>query len=83
MFTTGFSVQGSSLKLLRSGDRGVITCINPVETEVAQKLKKMGCVLGQTIALEQRFPRFIVRVGAHRCALDDLSINAIYVRVTS
>jgi ferrous iron transport protein A len=81
MATTKFSVQGSSLKLLRSGERGTITHINSSQDSTIQKLRAIGLVVGQMIALEQRFPRFIVRVGTQRHALDEPSINAIYVRI--
>jgi ferrous iron transport protein A len=83
MVMTEFSVQGTSLKLLRSGERGVITRIQPFQDTTANKLKAMGFMRGQTISLEQRFPRFIVRVGTQRYALSELLLNAIYVRVVS
>lgn len=82
MLTTGFSVQGSSLKLLRFGERGVVARINALPDATAQKLGQMGVTLGQMIAIEQRFPRFIVRVGNTCHALDETMINAIYVRLT-
>jgi Fe2+ transport system protein FeoA len=81
MITTGFSVQGSSLKLLRFGERGMITRIHTLRDTTAQKLRRMGLTQGQTIMLEQRFPRFIVRIGNTCHALDEATINAIYVRV--
>ncbi|WP_225938107.1 ferrous iron transport protein A [Leptothermofonsia sichuanensis] len=81
MLTTGFSVQGTSLKLLRSQERGVITRISSICDATAQKLRKLGLAPGQTIAIEQRFPRFIVRVGRDCHALDETVISAIYVRI--
>jgi ferrous iron transport protein A len=81
MLTTGFSVQGSSLKLLRSQERGVITRINALRDITTQNLRKMGITPGQSIAIEQRFPRFIVRVGNTLHTLDDSAIAAIYVRI--
>jgi ferrous iron transport protein A len=81
MLTAKFSVQGSSLKLLRSQERGVITRINTLRDVTAQNLQKMGIIPGQLITIEQRFPRFIVRVGGNRYALDDSAISAIYVRI--
>jgi ferrous iron transport protein A len=78
MLTTGFSVQGSSLKLLRTGEQGTITRINAT----AHSLREMGIKLGQLVALEERFPRFVIRVGGHRYALSDDAIRSIYVRIT-
>jgi ferrous iron transport protein A len=83
MLTTGFSVQGSSLKLLRSGERGMITQINTLCDTTVQSLRKMGLIRGQTITLEQRFPRFIVRAGNNSYALNEIAIRAIYVRVVN
>jgi ferrous iron transport protein A len=81
MMTTGFSVQGSSLKLLRAGEQGTITRIGVLHDATTQSLKEMGIKLGQMISLEERFPRFIVRVGNHRYALNDEAIRSIYVRI--
>lgn len=81
MLTTRFSVQGASLKLLRSHERGVITRINTLCDTTAQKLRALGLTPGQWITVEQRFPRFIIRVGNDRHALDETAINAIYVRI--
>jgi ferrous iron transport protein A len=82
MLTTGFSVQGSSLKLLRTGEQGTITRINALHDATAHSLREMGIKLGQLIALEERFPRFVIRVGGHRYALSDDAIRSIYVRIT-
>jgi ferrous iron transport protein A len=81
MLTTGFSVQGASLKLLRSHEHAVITRTNTLCDTTAQKLRKLGLIPGQSIAVEQRFPRFVVRVGSDRHALDETTMNAIYVRI--
>jgi Fe2+ transport system protein FeoA len=81
MLTTGFSIRGASLKLLRIGERGVITRINPLQDRSAQNLREIGLTPGQIITVEQRFPRFIVRIGNHQHSLDPISINAVYVRL--
>lgn len=81
MLTTGFLAQGTSLKLLRSRERGVVTRINTLCDVTTQSLRKMGLAPGQPITVEQRFPRFIVRVGNGRHALNEAAINAVYVRV--
>jgi ferrous iron transport protein A len=81
MLKTGFSVQGTSLKLLRSHERGMITRINTLCDTTVQKMRQLGLTPGRLITIEQRSPRFIVRVGNDRHALDDRLINSIYVRV--
>ncbi|EKQ67156.1 FeoA domain-containing protein [Leptolyngbyaceae cyanobacterium JSC-12] len=81
MLTTGFSVRGTSLKLLRSHECGVITRINLMCDATVQKLRQLGLIPGQTIAIEQRFPQFIIRTGSDRHVLDDIMVNAIYVRI--
>jgi ferrous iron transport protein A len=81
MLVTGFSVQGTSLKMLRSQERGSIARINASDDVTTQRLRKMGITLGQSIAVEQRFPRFVVRVGNNLQALDRKAVNAIYVRI--
>jgi Fe2+ transport system protein FeoA len=81
VLTAGFSVQGASLKLLRSHERGVITRIKTLCETTAKGLKALGLSPGQSITVEQRSPRFIVRVGNDRHALDEATISAIYVRI--
>jgi ferrous iron transport protein A len=81
MITTGLSVRSSSLRLLRSGERAIITRINTLRDTTTQTLKVMGLTPGKTITLEQRFPRFVVRVGNHSHALNEMAINAICIRV--
>jgi len=79
--TTGFTVQGASLKLLRSHERGVITRIKTLCETTAKGLKALGLSPGQSITVEQRSPRFIIRIGNNRHALDKETISAIYVRI--
>jgi ferrous iron transport protein A len=81
MLKTGFSVRGSSLKMLRSHERGAIARIKASDEVTTQNLRKMGITPGQSIAVEQRFPSFIVRVGNNCQTLDTKAINAIYVRI--
>jgi ferrous iron transport protein A len=82
MFDRGFTVAGSSLKLLKPGERGVVSRLNDADDGIRQKLRSLGIMSGTTITLEQRFPRFIVQVGQDRFALDEKTIAAIYVRTT-
>ncbi len=80
MFKESFTVSGSSLKLLKPGERGIVTRLRSADDKVTQKLKMLGIIPGVSVILEQRFPRFVVRVGTNRFALDDRTITAIYVR---
>lgn len=68
------------LKLLKPGDRGVITSLNTRSEKVLQKMRAMGLKPGRSLVLEQSFPRFVIRVGKDRFALDDLTKQAISVR---
>lgn len=77
----GASVKGAALKLLRAGQRGVITCINTRQDITAQTLKNMGFKPGRTVTVEQRSPRFKVRVGNDLFALNDTAISVIQVQL--
>ncbi|MEO0536304.1 MAG: ferrous iron transport protein A [Cyanobacteria bacterium P01_A01_bin.123] len=79
MFTS-FTVSGSSLKLLKVGERGVIARVKGVNSSVAQTLASMGLAPGTSITLEQRFPRFVVRTHKGPLALTQSMIQSIYVR---
>ncbi len=82
MFTERFTVCGSSLKLLKAGEQGVVTRIHSTNPKILQKLRTMGIAPGKPIALEERFPRFVVRLGGDRVILDEPTIQAIYVRMS-
>lgn len=81
MFNQGFTVSGSSLKLLSIGECGIITPPRNVDSTLLDKLNAMGLSPGTLITVEQRFPRFMVRAGNHRIALSDPMMRAIYVRL--
>lgn len=49
---------------------------------ILRKLEAMEITPGKFITLEQRFPRFVIRNGNDRIALDESTIQAIYVRTT-
>jgi ferrous iron transport protein A len=82
MFNQSFTISGSSLKLLKVGEQGVVSGLSCRNDNLARKLRSMGLMPGKQITLEQRFPRFVVRSGLERFALDDTMIRAIYVRIT-
>ncbi|MEB3359925.1 MAG: ferrous iron transport protein A [Synechococcales bacterium] len=81
MFTQGFSISGSSLKLLKPGERGVVAKLRQTDDITAQALKSVGIVPGTTIHVEQTFPRFLVRIGSEKRALSEAMIHAVYVRL--
>lgn len=81
MMSQGFTIAGSSLSLLKPGERGVVTRICGNDDLVTQKLRAMNVQIGTMITVEQRSPRFIVRIGADRVALSDPTRQAIYVRL--
>jgi ferrous iron transport protein A len=81
MFNQGFVVSGSSLKLLRLGERGVVCGLSQSNDRTVRQLKAMGITSGTSIVLEQRFPRFVIKVGGDRFALNHDLIQSIYVRV--
>ncbi|MGI0485153.1 FeoA family protein [Pantanalinema rosaneae CENA516] len=83
MFNQTFTVAGSSLRLLKPGERGVVTRLNVMNDVAAQKLRAIGIAPGTSITVEQRFPRFVVRIGGNRFTLSETVINAVYVRVSS
>lgn len=79
MFTS-FTVSGTSLELLKIGERGVVSRFKDNNPGVIQELEKMGLSPGTAITLEQRFPRFIVRTAKGKLALTQAMIKAVYVR---
>ncbi|MEO1396900.1 MAG: FeoA family protein [Cyanobacteria bacterium J06634_5] len=78
---TGFTISGSSLEILRVGERGVIARIKDADPLVQDQLRQLGLCPGASITLEQRFPRFIVRTREGSAALTQAMIHAIYVRL--
>ncbi len=76
-----FTVSGSSLKLLKVGERGVIARIRGTNSTVADQLRRFGLSPGTSITLEQRFPRFVVRTRQGSLALTQSMIQSIYIRI--
>ena len=81
MFTKSFTVSGSSLELLNSGERGIVTKFKSKDATIINKLIAMGIIPGVFITLEQRFPSFVIKAGQTRLALDKEIARAIYVRL--
>ena len=78
---TNLTVSGTSLKLLKVGERGVIASVKYADPTVAEKLRKLELSPGTSITLEQRFPRFVVRTRKGHLALTQAMIQAIHVRI--
>lgn len=54
--------QSCSLQMMKAGDRGVISDI-ATDCNTLQSLKQMGIYRGTAIAVHQRSPTFIIKVG--------------------
>lgn len=80
-FNQGFTVTGSTLKLLNQGEQGIVTRIGSTDETIVLRLQAMGIKPGLPITLEQHSPTCMVRVGNDRLALCEATIHAIYVRV--
>ncbi len=78
-----FSTTSSPLKLLQVGECGRVTRITTSDPHLAQKLASAGLSPGNLAILEQRFPRFLVRVGAQQIALSEPEIQAVSVRLAA
>lgn len=81
MFTQGFTVSGSSLELLNTGEQGVVTKFKIKDKTTINKLIAMGLTPGVSIILEQRFPSFVIKAGNTRLAIDKGIARTIYVRI--
>ncbi|AUB39562.1 Fe2+ transport system protein FeoA [Nostoc flagelliforme CCNUN1] len=51
-----FSIAGCSLKLLRTGERGIVTFCKSQDKTIFKKLISKGVTPGSSITLEQKFP---------------------------
>ncbi|NJL02570.1 MAG: ferrous iron transport protein A [Spirulinaceae cyanobacterium RM2_2_10] len=78
-----FSTTSSALKLLQVGECGRVTRIASSGDRITTRLHEAGIKPGALIMLEQRFPRFIVRVGSQRLSLSIVEIHAISVRLAA
>ncbi|MFH7029092.1 MAG: FeoA family protein [Heteroscytonema crispum UTEX LB 1556] len=78
-----FSVTGSSLELLKAGEKGIVTFCKSDNEIIQKKLIAMGVKPGTAITLKKRFPSFIVKVGNTSLAIDKEITRAIYVRIIS
>jgi len=71
------------LDRLGVGERGRIVYIVPREPERLVRLSNLGIVPGATVALQQKSPAAVLRIGETTLALDPAIAAEIYVRRTS
>ena len=83
MFTQGFTVSGSSLELLKTGEQGIITSCQSTDEEIIKKLNVMRVKPGIFITLEQRFPSLVIKIGHNYVALKKEIASTIYVRIVT
>lgn len=79
--TEGFTIAGATLSLLQVGEQGIITRIAQKHEPVARQLEHMGLVPGTTIAVEQRSPHYVIRVGQQQLTLHPGMAQTIYLRL--
>ena len=80
---TSFTVTGSSLSMLKPGEKGIVARIQTLKDSLQQEIRSLNINPGTTIIVEQRFPRFLVRIGTTQLVLTPEILNAIYVRLPS
>ena len=72
-----------SLRSLKVGESGVIIGIGNAKPTVTDQLRQLGLTPGQSITLEQRFPRLVIRNRGNSLALTQDMFQAINVRPRS
>ncbi|NER08449.1 MAG: ferrous iron transport protein A [Okeania sp. SIO3C4] len=78
-----FSTTHSALKLLKVGECGRVTRIAASSDRTVTRLREAGIKPGSFLILEQRFPRFVIRVGSQQLSLSTSEIHAISVRLAT
>jgi ferrous iron transport protein A len=78
---TEFKLAGSSLALMRPGERGVITKLRGDDSSLVEQLMDLGLVLGLSITLEEKSPTYVLKSGESRLTLDKAIARSIYVRL--
>ncbi|MBW4594577.1 MAG: ferrous iron transport protein A [Brasilonema angustatum HA4187-MV1] len=76
-----FHLTGSSLELLKKGERGIIKFCNIKDEKSLQELISMGITPGTSFTVEQHFPCFVITVGERRLTLTQDFAQKIYVRI--
>jgi ferrous iron transport protein A len=83
MFSQKMTFSGSSLSLLKVGERGTIMRLGSTDDTSSHQLQKMGIIPGISVKLEQRSPAFIISVGNLTLKLDRKLAQSIYVRLAN
>ncbi|WP_026731066.1 FeoA family protein [Fischerella sp. PCC 9605] len=78
-----FSVTGSSLVLLKIGEKGIIQFCNSQDEKILNQVISLGLIPGTYITLEQRFPNFVLKVGHQSLVIDKVIARTLYVRVVN
>ncbi len=77
----GISKTCSALQQLQVGELGRVTHLTTPSLQISRALQDAGFHPGALVTLEQRFPRFVVRVGLKHIALSEPEIRAISVQL--
>ncbi len=83
MSTQGVTITGSTLSLLKAGEKGVVSRIANIDQTIAQNLQTMGILPGVSITLEQRSPNYLIRVGDAQFTVAKDTAKAVYVRLST
>jgi ferrous iron transport protein A len=78
---TGFTISGSSLPLMKVGERGVIARFTSTDARAIRELRALGLDRGKSVRLIQRFPNFVVSTGEKQFPLSKRLRQSIYVRL--
>ncbi|NJM73276.1 MAG: ferrous iron transport protein A [Scytonema sp. RU_4_4] len=76
-----FCITGSSLELLKKGERGIIKFCNIKDEQSLQEMISMGIIPGTSITVEQQFPCFVITAGERQLTLTRKLAQRIYVRI--
>ncbi|GAV23323.1 FeoA family protein [Carboxydothermus pertinax] len=68
---------------MKTGEKGIVAYFNTNDEAIIKKLMAMGVIPGLPIALEQRFPTYVIKIGRTRAAVDREIAQTIYVRLTA
>ncbi len=67
---------------LEIGERGVIAYLHSENVDDLRKLMAIGALPGATIVVRQRFPSYLVELGASQFGIDEHMARQVYVRHT-
>ncbi|MBD2433654.1 MULTISPECIES: FeoA family protein [Fischerella] len=79
----GFSVTGSSLELLKIGEKGIIQFCNTQDVNLLNQVISLGLTPGTYLTVEKQFPNFVINVRQRRLAISKEIARKIYVRIVN